>query len=549
MLSNDRLRDWNIKPISPAYSDDFSTVFREDDPNDPGGAFLDGVGRWNDHLFFVLDSEKVEEDKLGEAMDGVIASAKRDVAGGVLSALRQTSSNQQAQNPEAQQALSDYIQIAWMSADESQVGDENCILALSKYLDSLELCQGIPTNDEANPLYEFLLGSKDDPDPRPNENVKNCWLVPEGYRDGTLGKSNFPLFTRNGRIRDIEHIAGRARRGIDAQWKRYSYYAVVQADGDNMTKTIQTARTPGETLEFSAKCLAYSGEASRLIDLYGGMTIYAGGDDLLFLAPLEGSCPDGGTMSILGLCSRIQAAFQRIFGKGQPNSPLAVSFGISVAYYKSPLYESLRSAQYLLFACSKRNSYGKRRITLSLQKHSGQSVCFSVASEAQLEDGSPSPLALLDTLICSALPRGRPLGCGQADAAPLGEETDDELRSVLYRLGEFEGLFESAMRMEHDGVAGTRVSDLYDNMFDAADQKRFAGYLSGIQSLGQAIVASDTKDKAGNRSCWSLAEGLPSGQAGTPGGNGNAYYETQGYVNALCSMLRFAKLYSERGEE
>ncbi|GEM_PF-1058423 len=545
MLSNERLKSWGIKPISPAYSDEYATPFNEEGANDPGGAFKDGVGRWNDHLFFVLESDAVDAGTLDSIMDSTISSAKHAAARGVLEALRQASAEQRTWGLEAEQALSDYIQISWMSADEGQVGDRNCILALSTYLDSLELCQSIPTSDEANPLYESLLGKKGDSDPRPNENVKNCWLVPEGYRDGTEDKSELPIFTHDGGIRDIEHIAGRARRDIDAQQKRYSYYAVVQADGDNMTKSIQAAKTPEATLEFSKQCLAYSGKASELIRAYGGMTIYAGGDDLLFLAPLEGECPEGGTMSILGLCSCIQTVFRGIFGKGDAASPLAVSFGISVAYYKSPLHEALTSAQYLMFGCSKDDSYGKDRITLSLQKHSGQSACFSLKNEAQLEDESPSPLALLDQLICNVIPAGRPLGEGSDGSALSGEEADDELRSVLYRLNEFDMLFEAAMR-DNDPDS---VSNLFDNVFDAEGQRQFAGYLDKIEALSNAIAASDTTDEGRRRACWSMAEGRPVAQERVLSDSGGGRYETDSYVNTLCAMLRFAKLYSERGEE
>lgn len=547
MLFNEQLKSWGIKPISPAYSDEYATPFNEEEgAEDPGGAFQDGVGRWNDHLFFVLEADTVDAGTLDSIMDSTISSAKDAAARGVVEALRQASSEKGAWGPEAEQALADYIQISWMSADESQVGDKNCILALSKYLDSLELCQSIPTSDEANPLYEFLLGKKGDPDPRPNENVRNCWLVPEAYRDDPKNKSEFPIFTHDGRIRDIEHIAGRARKGIDAQQKRYSYYAVVQADGDNMTKSIQAAKTPEETLKFSKKCLTYSGKASALIETYGGMTIYAGGDDLLFLAPLEGKCPDGGTMSILGLCSRIQTVFRGIFGKGDAASPLAVSFGISVAYYKSPLHEALTSAQYLLFGCSKDGSYGKCRITLSLQKHSGQSACFSLKNEAQLEGGSPSPLALLDQLICNALPDGQPLGKKPAGPALSGDEADDELRSVLYRLNDFDTLFEAALR---DGDPDS-VSNLFDNVFDAEGQRQFAGYLDKIKALSNAIAAADTKDAKGiRRACWSVMEGKPVSQERILSDNGDGSHKTDGYVNTLCAMLRFAKFYSERGEE
>lgn len=41
-----------------------------------------------------------------------------------------------------------------------------------------------------------------------------------------------------------------------------------------------------EVINFSAACLKYTKKCAELIGDYGGVTIFAGGDDLLFLAPL-----------------------------------------------------------------------------------------------------------------------------------------------------------------------------------------------------------------------------------------------------------------------
>ena len=38
--------------------------------------------------------------------------------------------------------------------------------------------------------------------------------------------------------------------------------------------------------KFSKSCMEYTSNAAGLVKEYGGVTIYAGGDDLLFLAPI-----------------------------------------------------------------------------------------------------------------------------------------------------------------------------------------------------------------------------------------------------------------------
>ena len=95
------------------------------------------------------------------------------------------------------------------------------------------------------------------------------------------------------------------------------YYAFVAADGDSRGKTleklVQDPSNPADkTLEkFSQACLHYTEQAAQLINEFSGMTIYAGGDDLLFLAPLENK--EG--KSIFELCYDIQKCFRNTINK------------------------------------------------------------------------------------------------------------------------------------------------------------------------------------------------------------------------------------------
>ena len=80
---------------------------------------------------------------------------------------------------------------------------------------------------------------------------------------------------------------------------------------------------------------------------FGGMIIYAGGDDLLFLAPVS----NGKGQTVFELCQEIAMLFE---GKMKDNfvgfsSCPTVSFGISIQYEKFPLYEALNHARNLLF--------------------------------------------------------------------------------------------------------------------------------------------------------------------------------------------------------
>ena len=148
--------------------------------------------------------------------------------------------------------------------------------------------------------------------------------------------SHNQFINSQGNIRSITEIASCTGR-VSKELKRSHYFAVVQADGDNMGKILSKLKDD-EVRIFSKACLEYSGEASKLVSRFGGMTIYAGGDDLLFLAPVS----NGKGQTVFELCQEIAMLFE---GKMKDNfvgfsSCPTVSFGISIQYEKFPLYEA-----------------------------------------------------------------------------------------------------------------------------------------------------------------------------------------------------------------
>ena len=128
--------------------------------------------------------------------------------------------------------------------------------------------------------------------------------------------------------------------------------------------------------------------ATQLIEDFGGLPIYAGGDDLLFIAPVIGK--EGS--NIFNLLDAIEKeAFKDVHdvvsGLGLKddegnNIVASLSFGVSISYYKYPLYEALEAARNLLFGKAK-NIKQKKAVAWSLRKHSGGTldVAFSLKDE------------------------------------------------------------------------------------------------------------------------------------------------------------------------
>lgn len=180
----------------------------------------------------------------------------------------------------------------------------------------------------------------------------------------------------------------------------HKYICVVQADGDNVGKTVSHPQLEnGNIKRLSDLLLKFGEDAADKIKKNGGFPIYAGGDDLLFIAPVVAKKDNGDTATIFDLIKDIDKSFEPVKKmvtgyrtsngeplkdkKGEAIVP-SLSFGVSVSYYKYPLYEALESARLLLEDIAKDkyetgNLVGKNAIAFKLQKHSGSGfdIAFS----------------------------------------------------------------------------------------------------------------------------------------------------------------------------
>lgn len=196
----------------------------------------------------------------------------------------------------------------------------------------------------------------------------------------------------NNGAEDLKKAEDEFYKKIKVAFKEYyhsyhKYICVVQADGDNMGSIISALKNE-EVMTLSAALLEYGKEACQKIRDFGGLPIYAGGDDLLFLAPVVS---DKG--NIFGLLSEIDGFYKEtVDGAIDKNNIIrpekdgeklhtSLSYGLSVSYYKYPLYEALKSARESLFDTAK-NVQGKDAIAWCLRKHSGTGFSGSFCKNA-----------------------------------------------------------------------------------------------------------------------------------------------------------------------
>lgn len=162
----------------------------------------------------------------------------------------------------------------------------------------------------------------------------------------------------------------------------HKYFCVVQADGDNVGKTVShTDLQDGQVQKISKALVQFGQNAAKTIEDFGGLPIYAGGDDLLFIAPVIGK--DG--KNIFDLLNSIETndfkgVVEAVAECGKNKDGLyddkgklieaSLSFGISISYYKYPLYEAFEKARNLLFDTAKEVKQ-KKALAWSFRKHSG----------------------------------------------------------------------------------------------------------------------------------------------------------------------------------
>ena len=154
----------------------------------------------------------------------------------------------------------------------------------------------------------------------------------------------------------------------------HNYIAVVKADGDFMSDTLKNMASKNISVyHLDHNLLQYNKAVGEFIRKQGGVPVFLGGDDLLFFAPVIGI----EHKSVFELLGEINTEFNKHMGNllkeglSDDEMKLTLSFGVSISYYKFPIYEARKEAEELLAAAK---DAGKNRLKWQLRKHSGQII-------------------------------------------------------------------------------------------------------------------------------------------------------------------------------
>ena len=297
---------------------DFLAPCFETQKNDDGDIeivqAIRGVGLFHDRIIFK------GKDKTMPEISEIAEKTKRELGKRLAEA---------ANRPEAEDFMTRYLQIHIVC---KEVGDgENPVVVLSKYLDISELMYTFNQNYVSNPILDLFDKDRDDGISAANF-LKKSFLIEDC-------RGQWPLIKKGDTsIMNMEDIAGTCTAVKDL--KQYKYCALIKADGDNMTRVLVNLKEHDKIQDFTKCCLNYEVEAVKEIKNYGAVNIYAGGDDLMFIAPLTGSNGD----TLFNLLKSIRNKFYKAF-KDQAYEYLpTLSFGVVIHYYKFPLYEWTQEA-------------------------------------------------------------------------------------------------------------------------------------------------------------------------------------------------------------
>lgn len=333
-----------------------------------------GVGLFHDR--FIFKSNEGDFEKVRNAVEKV----KGDFTAELLQELNSINTCAIDEN-KLKEYIDSYFKIFFLEVEvnpnDENEKDRNIILKVSKYLDAVELKEQFIDKEDVNYLFRLLA----------NEKIKHSFLAKDAYGEykdyypsllnialSELGIDKLPREDS-----EVKEYIKENYDGVSLK-KAHEYVALVQADGDSIGKVIRNIELDNEDKfknyrKFSKCLLNYAQEAYEKIQSYGGFTVFAGGDDLLFIAPIINRNKDENIFTLIDDLSKCFNEKLKEYNREKPTT----SFGISIIHHKYPLYFAIEESRNLLgqaknFSVKKNGKcQEKNAIAFKVIKSSGES--------------------------------------------------------------------------------------------------------------------------------------------------------------------------------
>ena len=154
------------------------------------------------------------------------------------------------------------------------------------------------------------------------------------------------------------------------------FYALLLMDGDSLGKLLQNEYLETKKIDISQALADFTSQVDGIVNQHHGKTVYAGGDDVLALLPL-----DKALSAATELRARYVHAFDKLFSvetprpKDEHGQPLktTISAGLVFAHFKTSLRAVLHEAHDLLDKVAK-DGNNRDSIAVSVLTGSGRTV-------------------------------------------------------------------------------------------------------------------------------------------------------------------------------
>jgi CRISPR-associated protein Cmr2 len=167
------------------------------------------------------------------------------------------------------------------------------------------------------------------------------------------------------------------------------YYALLLMDGDSLGKHIDTA-----PLALATALKDFIDQVPGIVQARSGFLVYAGGDDVLALLPMD---------EALGCALALRQCYLRCFKLHTTIDQPSISAAIEFAHYKTPLTQIINDAHVLLDAVAK-DGHGRDSLAVRVWKGSGVHLTWgqpwniALAGSKEHADHTAGPL-IIDTIV------------------------------------------------------------------------------------------------------------------------------------------------------
>ena len=163
-----------------------------------------------------------------------------------------------------------------------------------------------------------------------------------------------------------------------------AFYALLLADGDRLGRLASIL----EGSELGTALSAFLGEALRIVAEHDGVTIYAGGDDVLAVLPIPGA---------LGCAQALSDAYRNAFADTVAKDEATLSVAVAFAQIRLPLSQVLGEAHRLLDGVAKERN-GRDSLAVAVLKSGGPYCEWATVWTRPGPDGEAPAVGLLDAL-------------------------------------------------------------------------------------------------------------------------------------------------------